>query len=115
MPVRSIDDARHSSPWRCRTILMLSRVNQASTDLFFPEWSLRMPAAANKARFSVRNWSEYNESLVSRGSITVWFSEDALQRWYHANSTCKRGRPFLYSDSTIEMFLTVRELLRLPY
>jgi len=74
-----------------------------------------MPAAANKARFSVRNWSEYNESLVSRGSITVWFSEDALQRWYHANSTCKRGRPFLYSDSTIELFLTVRELLRLPY
>src|SRR5687768_16253176 len=101
--------------WRCRTILMLSGVNQASTDLFLSEWSLRMPAAAKKARYTVRNWSEYNDSLVARGSITVWFSEEALQHWYHANSTCKRGRPFKYSDSTIELFLTIRELLRLPY
>jgi hypothetical protein len=74
-----------------------------------------MPAAAKKARFSVRNWSEYNDSLVARGSITVWFSEEAVRLWYHANSTCKRGRPFTYSDSTIELFLTIRELLRLPY
>lgn len=74
-----------------------------------------MPVAAKQARFSVRNWSEYSESLVARGSITVWFSEEALQGWYHANATCKRGRPFTYSDSTIELFLTIRELLRLPY
>jgi hypothetical protein len=74
-----------------------------------------MPAATKKARYAVRNWSEYNDSLVARGSITVWFSEEALQGWYHANSTCKRGRPFKYSDSTIELFLTIRELLRLPY
>lgn len=74
-----------------------------------------MPAAAKKARYSVRNWSEYNNSLVARGSITVWFSEEALQSWYHANVKCKRGRPFTYSDSTIELFLTIRELLRLPY
>jgi hypothetical protein len=74
-----------------------------------------MPVAAKQVRFSVRNWSEYNESLVARGSITVWFSEEALQGWYHANATCKRGRPFTYSDSTIELFLTIRELLRLPY
>lgn len=74
-----------------------------------------MPAAAKKARFSVRNWSEYNESLVARGSITLWFSEEALQAWYHENGTGKRGRPFRYSDSTIELFLSIRELLRLPY
>ena len=74
-----------------------------------------MPVAAKQVRFLVRNWSEYNESLVARGSITVWFSEEALQGWYHANATCKRGRPFTYSDSTIELFLTIRELLRLPY
>lgn len=74
-----------------------------------------MPASSNEARFSVRNWSEYNESLVARGSITLWFSEEALEAWYHSNATCKRGRPFRYSDSTIELFLTIRELLRLPY
>lgn len=74
-----------------------------------------MPAIAKKARFSVRNWREYNESLVARGSITFWFSEEALRSWYHENGAGKRGRPFTYSDSTMEMFLTIRELLRLPY
>jgi hypothetical protein len=74
-----------------------------------------MPAIAGKARLSVRNWSEYNESLVARGSITVWFSDETLQNWYHENGAGKRGRPFTYSDSTMELFLTVRELLRLPY
>lgn len=74
-----------------------------------------MPAIARKGRFSVRNWREYNESLVARGSITFWFSEEILANWHHENGECKRGRPFTYSDSTIELFLTIRELLRLPY
>ncbi len=74
-----------------------------------------MPAIANKARFSVRNWREYNASLVVRGSMTIWFSEEALANWYHENGEGKRGRPFTYSDSTMETFLAIRELLRLPY
>jgi hypothetical protein len=74
-----------------------------------------MPAIANKARFSVRNWREYNASLVARGSMTIWFSEEALANWYHENGEGKRGRPFTYSDPTMETFLTIRELLRLPY
>ena len=74
-----------------------------------------MPRIAKKARFSIRKWSEYNESLVARGSITLWFSEEALENWYHENGEGKRGRPFTYSDSTMETFLTIRELLRLPY
>jgi hypothetical protein len=74
-----------------------------------------MPRIAKKARFSVRNWREYNESLVARGSITFWFSDEVLSSWYHVNGRSKRGRPFTYSDSTMETFLTIRELLRLPY
>jgi hypothetical protein len=74
-----------------------------------------MPAIAKKARFSVRNWREYNESLVARGSITFWFSNETLKNWYHENGEGKRGRPFTYSDSTMELFLSMRELLRLPY
>ena len=74
-----------------------------------------MPAIAKKARLSDRNWHEYNESLVARGSITIWFSEETLRNWYHENGAGKRSRPFTYSDSTMELFLTIRELLRLPY
>jgi len=74
-----------------------------------------MPAIAKKARLSVRNWRQYNESLVARGSITLWFSDEILRKWYHENGEGKRGRPFTYSDSTMELFLSIRELLRLPY
>lgn len=74
-----------------------------------------MARGAKKARLKVRNWREYNQALVARGSITFWFSEEALAHWYASGRATKRGRPFLYSDSTVELFLTVRELLRLPY
>jgi hypothetical protein len=74
-----------------------------------------MPAIAKKATFSIQNWREYNESLVARGSITIWFSDEALANWYHENGEGKRGRPFTYSDKAMETFLTIRELLRLPY
>jgi len=68
-----------------------------------------------KARYRVTNWREYNESLVRRGDITLWFGQDALEAWEHANRDVKVGRPFTYSDSAIECLLTLRELFRLPY
>ena len=70
---------------------------------------------AKKACYRVTNWKEYNESLVRRGDVTVWFSEEALASWEHANEECKVGRPFTYSDGAIECLLALRELFRLPY
>ncbi|MEH6633627.1 MAG: hypothetical protein V7776_22680 [Halopseudomonas aestusnigri] len=29
-----------------------------------------------KARYRVKNWAEYNESLRCRGDITIWVSTD---------------------------------------
>ncbi len=65
--------------------------------------------------YKITNWRQYNEALVNRGSITVWFSEDALDHWEHPNDRVKVGRPFTYSDTAIECLLTIRELLKLPY
>lgn len=65
--------------------------------------------------YRVTNWREYNESLVRRGDITLWFSDEALASWEHANEGVKVGRPFTYSDGAIECLLTLRELFRLPY
>jgi Transposase DDE domain len=72
---------------------------------------------ARKAKlvYRVKNWKEYNESLVQRGDITLWFSEDAIAAWEHANREVKVGRPFTYSDTAIECLLVLRELFRLPY
>ena len=71
--------------------------------------------AKRKLTYRITNWRQYNESLVERGSVTVWFSEEALASWRHPNAESKVGRPFVYSDSAIECLLTLRELFKLPY
>ncbi len=68
-----------------------------------------------KSSYKVGNWKEYNESLVRRGDITLWFDEEVIDSWEHTNDEVKRGRPFTYSDSAIETLLMLRELFRLPY
>lgn len=68
-----------------------------------------------KGCYRVTNWRQYNESLVRRGDVTLWFSPEALASWEHANNEPKVGRPFTYSDGAIECLLTLRELFRLPY
>jgi len=65
-----------------------------------------------KSSYKITNWRKYNESLVQRGSITFWFSDDVLDQWEHAT---KVGHPFVYSDTAIESLLMLRELFRLPY
>ncbi len=72
-------------------------------------------AGTRKGTYKIRNWSKYNESLVQRGSITFWFSEDVIGQWHHANAQQRRGHPFFYSDTAIECLLVLRELFRLPY
>ena len=66
-----------------------------------------------KAKYRIRNWKEYNRSLVQRGSITVWFSEDAIDKW-HAKPSGKRGRPATYSDDAILTALLIRFVFHLP-
>ncbi len=67
----------------------------------------------SKAKHRIRNWKDYNKSLVQRGSLTVWFSEDAIDKW-HAAPTGKRGRPTTYSDDAILTALLIRYVFHLP-
>jgi hypothetical protein len=71
--------------------------------------------AQAKMSYQITNWRKYNESLVQRGSITFWFSDDVLDAWEHANEKSRVGHPFVYSDTAIESLLMLRELFRLPY
>ena len=52
-----------------------------------------------KTGYQVTNWSAYNKSLVNRGDITFWFSEEVLSNWEHENKGFKVGRPFVYSNA----------------
>lgn len=74
-----------------------------------------MAKRRQKSTYRVTNWKQYNESLVRRGDITLWFDEEMIAHWEHANDTVKVGRPFTYSDRAIECLLMLRELFRLPY
>jgi hypothetical protein len=38
----------------------------------------------------VPNWPEYDAALVRRGSLTVWFIEEAVTAW-HAPATRERA------------------------
>ena len=71
--------------------------------------------AKARSSYKITNWREYNESLVQRGSITFWFSDDVIDQWDHPNDEPKVGRPFVYSNTAIESLLMLRELFRLPY
>lgn len=71
--------------------------------------------ATARGSYKITNWKKYNESLVQRGSITFWFSDEVLNQWQHANDQRKVGHPFVYSDIAIESLLILRELFRLPY
>jgi len=63
-----------------------------------------------KVTYKVRNWKQYNRSLINRGNLTLWFSEDAIRSWYAPKIAKGRGRDFIYSDACIEMALTLRTL-----
>jgi hypothetical protein len=72
-------------------------------------------AGTRKGTYKITNWSKYNESLVQRGSVTFWFSEDVISQWHHAIAQPRRGHPFVFSDTAIECLLVLRELFQLPY
>jgi hypothetical protein len=71
--------------------------------------------AVGKSSYRVKSWAKYNESLVNRGSVTLWLEEESLANWGHENGEVKRGRPFIFSDTAIECLLVLREVFRLPY
>jgi len=61
----------------------------------------------------VTNWSEYNEALRQRGSLTVWFTDEAIAAWNAAPRTTPGGQPH-YSDLAITTALTLRAVFPLP-
>lgn len=67
----------------------------------------------HKTKYRVCNWPEYDRSLVQRGDITLWTSEDAVASWKPA-PTGQRGAQRKFSDHAIESALTLRIIFKLP-
>ena len=65
-----------------------------------------------KQRHRVTNWAEYDAALRARGSLTVWFTPEAIAAWAAAPRTTRGGQPS-YSDLAIATALTLRAVFRL--
>ena len=65
-----------------------------------------------KQRHRVTNWAEYDAGLRARGSLTVWFTPEAIAAWAAAPRTTRGGQPS-YSDLAIATALTLRAVFRL--
>lgn len=67
-----------------------------------------------KTYYNKRDWATYDKSLKNRGSLTIWFSEEAIAAWEQASSgLLKRGRQKQYSDLAIETSHTLRLIYKL--
>ena len=67
-----------------------------------------------KARYRVTNWPTYDRGLVGRGSLTVWFSPEAVVAWRPKKNGCRGGQR-RYSEVAVQTALHLRLLLGLPW
>ena len=67
-----------------------------------------------KDSYKVVNWSGYNKSLKSRGSLTVWLEDDIAASWYDKRRP-KKGGQYEYSDTCILILRQLKEVYNLGY
>ncbi len=65
-----------------------------------------------KQKHKVMNWREYDASLRQRGSLTVWFTDEAIEGW-RAEPRTTPGGQLWYSSLAILTALTLRAVFRL--
>jgi IS5 family transposase len=66
-----------------------------------------------RARYKVTNWRDYEAGLRQRGSLTIWFSEEAVAAWRAAPRTTPGGQA-RYSDLAVETALILRAVFHQP-
>lgn len=60
----------------------------------------------------VTNWATYDAALRRRGSLTVWFTDEAIESWRAAPRATPGGQPH-YSALAITTALMLRAVFRL--
>src|SRR5690349_12952401 len=65
-----------------------------------------------RQRHRVTNWADYDAALRARGSLTIWFTTEAIEAWRAEPRTDRGGQP-RYSDLAITTALMLRAAFRL--
>jgi len=63
----------------------------------------------------IKNWSSYNESLVQRGSLDIWITQEVKQGWYVEEKRKGKGKRRIYSDEVMRLMFTLRGVFHLSY
>ncbi|WP_125564640.1 transposase [Pseudoalteromonas rubra] len=58
-------------------------------------------------------WLDYNKTLITRGNIQLWFSQDAIVQWNNTQHHGDKVRFNHFSELAIETCLTLRAVSRL--
>src|SRR3954451_21494669 len=66
-----------------------------------------------RTRYKVTNWRDYEAGLRQRGSLTIWFTEEAVAAWRAAPRTTPGGQA-RYSDLAVETMLILRAVFHQP-
>jgi Transposase DDE domain len=67
------------------------------------------------SQYKVRNWPQYNESLKKRGSLSIWISEDAVEKWQPPKDPNFIGAPQQYSDEAILCMMMLKVVYNIAY
>jgi len=67
-------------------------------------------AMKKKAKYRIRNWSEYNASHKKRGNGAIWVSSEAFENWTTDELTGQSGASPTYTDLAIETMATVQAI-----
>jgi hypothetical protein len=74
----------------------------------------RSQAKHVKQTHKITNWAAYDQALVNRGSLTFWFTNEAISKWT-APASGKAGGQRKFSDLAIETALAFRMVFHLPW
>ena len=74
----------------------------------------RSQAKHVKQTHKITNWVAYDQALVNRGSLTFWFTNEAIRKWT-APASGKAGGQRQFSDLAIKTALAFRMVFHLPW
>ena len=74
----------------------------------------RSQAKYVKQTHKIANWPAYDQALVARGSLTFWFTDEAISKWT-APPSGKAGGQRKYPNLAIEPALAFRMVFHLPW
>jgi len=68
-----------------------------------------------KISYKIRNWPEYNKSLIQRGRLDVWIPETLVEDWYNYEKHGGKGASYVYTNAAIEFCYLIRNLYQLAF